>query len=72
MSFAGATPGTSTTVESFIGGLPAFLAQLNLGVVALLVNFAVTLGVSAVTRPAQPAPAARRFHRAPTGVRIGN
>jgi SSS family solute:Na+ symporter len=71
MSFSGATPGTSTTVESFIGGLPSFLAQLNLGVVALLVNLAVTLGVSAVTRPAPPA--ARRSGRfAREGVRIGN
>lgn len=73
MSFSGATPGSSTTVESFIGGLPAFLAQLNLGVVALIVNLAVTLGVSALTRPAAPAgePAARRFGRAGEGVSAG-
>jgi hypothetical protein len=38
MSFSGATPGTSTTVESFIGGLPSVIAQLNLGVVALLAD----------------------------------
>ena len=38
MSFAGATPETSSTVDSLIGGLPSFLAQLNLGIVALVVN----------------------------------
>jgi solute:Na+ symporter, SSS family len=40
MTFSGATPGSSTTLDSLIGGLPPFLAQLNLGVVALVVNFA--------------------------------
>jgi solute:Na+ symporter, SSS family len=51
MSFSGATPGSSTTVDSLIGGLPGFLAQLNLGVVALLLNAVVTGAVSVVTRP---------------------
>src|SRR4051794_23708425 len=70
MSFSGATPGTSTTVDSFIGGLPSFLAQLNLGVVALVVNLAVTLSVSAIV-PAKPRGAATgRFQRATEGVRI--
>ena len=41
MSFAGATPETSSTVDSLIGGLPPFLAQLNLGIVALVVNLIV-------------------------------
>ena len=50
MSFAGATPETSSTVDSFIGGLPSFLAQLNLGIVALVVNLIVMAGVSALTR----------------------
>jgi SSS family solute:Na+ symporter len=50
MSFSGATPGSSTTVDSLVGGLPDFLAQLNLGVAALLVNIVVTAGVSALTR----------------------
>ena len=50
MSFAGATPETSSTVDSLIGGLPSFLAQLNLGIVALVVNLVVMAGVSAVTR----------------------
>jgi SSS family solute:Na+ symporter len=50
MTFSGATPGSSTTLDSLVGGLPPFLAQLNLGVVALAVNLAVTLGVSAATR----------------------
>ena len=44
MSFAGATPETSSTVDSFIGGLPSFLAQLNLGIVALVVNLIVMVG----------------------------
>ena len=44
MSFAGATPETSSTVDSFIGGLPSFLAQLNLGIVALVVNLVVMVG----------------------------
>jgi solute:Na+ symporter, SSS family len=56
MSFAGATPGTSSTVDSFIGGLPSFLAELNLGALALVVNLLVTLVVSALTRSAEPAP----------------
>jgi SSS family solute:Na+ symporter len=72
MSFAGATPGTSTTVDSFIGGLPSFLAQLNLGVVALVVNLGVTLGVSAVA-PSKPRDTATgRFQRASEGVKIQN
>jgi solute:Na+ symporter, SSS family len=50
MSFSGATPGSSTTVDSLVGGLPDFLAQLNLGVAALLVNIVVTAAVSALTR----------------------
>ena len=44
MSFAGATPETSSTVDSLIGGLPSFLAQLNLGIVALVVNLIVMVG----------------------------
>jgi hypothetical protein len=54
MTFSGATPGSSTTLDSLIGGLPGFLAQLNLGVVALAVNFAVLAVVSAATRGAAP------------------
>src|SRR3954452_10970526 len=56
MTFSGATPGSSTTVDSLIGGLPPFLADLNLGVVALAVNFVVMVAVSAATRGAAPAP----------------
>ena len=70
MSFSGATPGSSTTVDSLIGGLPSFIAQLNLGVVALAVNFAVTAAVSVATRSAQPGARAEderepRFSREP-------
>jgi hypothetical protein len=59
-------------VGSFIGGLPSVIAQLNLGVVALLVNFAVTLRISAATRgaaPAEPRERSGRFAR--EGARIG-
>ena len=70
MSFSGATPGSSTTVDSFIGGLPSFLAQLNLGVVALAVNLAVTLGVSAATRSKPRRTTTGRFERATEGARI--
>jgi SSS family solute:Na+ symporter len=63
MSFAGATPETSSTVDSLIGGLPSFIAQLNLGIVALLVNVVVMVGVSLVTRGTAPASAGRRFDR---------
>jgi len=64
MSFAGATPETSSTVDSFIGGLPPFLAELNLGIVALVVNLIVMVTVSAFTRGADPVPGApRRFER---------
>ena len=55
MSFSGATPGSSTTVDSLIGGLPDFLAQLNLGVLALVVNMVVTGVVSALTGSREPA-----------------
>src|SRR4051795_5177703 len=34
MSFAGSTPETASTVDTFIGGLPSFLGQLNLAIVA--------------------------------------
>jgi SSS family solute:Na+ symporter len=60
MSFSGATPGSSTTVDSLIGGLPGFLAQLNLGVLALVVNVIVTGLVSMATRRAAPAPTGTR------------
>jgi SSS family solute:Na+ symporter len=60
MSFSGATPGSSTTVDSLIGGLPGFLAQLNLGVLALVVNVVVTGLVSMATRRAEPAPVGAR------------
>jgi SSS family solute:Na+ symporter len=63
MSFAGATPQTSTTVDALIGGLPPFLAQLNLGIVALVVNVIVMAGVSAVTRGSAPTEASGRFAR---------
>jgi SSS family solute:Na+ symporter len=59
MSFAGATPETSSTVDSFIPGLPPFLAQLNLGIVALVVNLIVMAAVSAMTRGAAAAPTGR-------------
>src|SRR3954453_11591157 len=64
MSFAGATPETSSTVDSLVGGLPPFLAELNLGIVALVVNLIVMVTVSVATRGASPAPASRRFERA--------
>ena len=63
MSFAGATPETSSTVDSLIGGLPSFLAQLNLGIVALVVNLIVMCVVSTLTRSAAPAPGSGRFER---------
>jgi SSS family solute:Na+ symporter len=75
MTFTGATPGSSTTLDSLIGGLPGFLAQLNLGVAALVVNVAVTVGVSAATRTGDTGAPARdegaRFSREPAreGVR---
>jgi solute:Na+ symporter, SSS family len=73
MTFSGATPGTSTTLDSLVGGLPAFLAQLNLGVVALVVNFAVTGLVSVATRGAaperRPAEEEPRFTREPAIAR---
>jgi hypothetical protein len=50
MTFSGATPGSSTTLDTLVGGLPASLADLNLGVVALVANFAVTALVSTATR----------------------
>jgi SSS family solute:Na+ symporter len=67
MSFAGATPESASTVDSLIGGLPSWLAELNLGVLALVLNLAVMLAVSAVTRPAVPA-RERRFERRPAVV----
>src|SRR4051794_6692415 len=63
MSFAGATPETSSTVDSFID-LPGFLGQLNLAIVALLVNLIVMVAVSAVTRGSAPT-GSGRFERAP-------
>jgi solute:Na+ symporter, SSS family len=69
MSFSGATPGSSTTLDSLVGGLPAWLADLNLGVVALLANVLVTCAVSAATRGSAPVESGRtagtpRFSRA--------
>jgi solute:Na+ symporter, SSS family len=63
MSFAGKTPGSSSTVDSLVGGLPSFLAQLNLGIVALLINVLIMAGVSAVTRGSSAATSGRRFER---------
>jgi solute:Na+ symporter, SSS family len=63
MSFAGATPETSSTVDALIGGLPSFLAQLNLGIVALVVNLVVMVTVSAATRGPASEPTGR-FRRA--------
>jgi SSS family solute:Na+ symporter len=63
MSFSGATPGTSTTVDTFISGVPDFIGQLNLAIVALVVNLIVMIVVSLVTRPAEPARTGR-FDRA--------
>jgi hypothetical protein len=60
MSFAGATPQTSSTVDSFIGGFPA---QLNLGIVALVANVVVMVAVSAATRATAPARSTGRFER---------
>jgi len=76
MTFSGATPGSSTTVDSLVGGLPSFIAQLNLGVVALAVNLAVTVAVSAATRSTDPgaeaeAEAGPRFRREPVAERVG-
>jgi hypothetical protein len=67
----------STTLDSLVGGLPRFLAQLNRGVVPLVLNFAVTAVMSAATRPAgqrvaepaAPAGAEDRFTRAPKAGR---
>ena len=64
MSFAGATPETASTVDSLVGGLPPFLAQLNLGIVALVVNLVVMVGVSAVTRGSAADRGTGRFQRA--------
>jgi SSS family solute:Na+ symporter len=64
MSFAGATPGTSTTVDSLIGVLPSVLAELNLGIVALVVNLIVMVAVSAMTRGAASSETSGRFQRA--------
>ena len=64
MSFSGATPGTSTTVDSFIGGLPGWIGQLNLAIVALVVNLIVMFVVSALT-PGAAATGSGRFERAP-------
>jgi solute:Na+ symporter, SSS family len=75
MTFSGATPGSSTTVDSLVGGLPPFLADLNLGVVALVVNFAVTAAVSTATRSGDEAARAAadepRFSRTPAAERVG-
>jgi SSS family solute:Na+ symporter len=64
MSFAGSTPQTATTVESFIHGLPSFLAQMNLAIIALVVNLIVMVIVSAVTR-GSAAERTGRFERVP-------
>jgi SSS family solute:Na+ symporter len=63
MSFAGATPETSSTVDALIGGLPSFLAQLNLGIVALVVNLVVMVAVSAATRGSASDARTGRFQR---------
>ncbi len=68
MSFSGATPGTSTTVDSFIGGLPGWIGQLNLAIVALVVNLIVMFVVSAFT-PGAAATGRGRFERAETRER---
>jgi SSS family solute:Na+ symporter len=69
MSFAGATPETASTVDSFIGGLPSFLGQLNLAIVALLVNLIVMVVVSAFTR-GSAAQRSGRFRREVTPERV--
>ena len=74
MSFSGATPGSSTTVDSLIGGLPGFLAQLNLGVLALVVNVLVTAVVSSFTAAPEPEErrgGTRRFERRDAQVGVG-
>ena len=63
--------GRRPTVDSFIGGLPSFVAQLNLGVVALVVNVVVTLAVSAIAPSTPRDTATGRFQRATEGARIG-
>ena len=63
MSFAGATPETSSSVDSFIPGLPSYIAQLNLAIVALVVNLIVMVAVSAFTRGTTATPASGRFQR---------
>jgi SSS family solute:Na+ symporter len=68
MSFSGATPGTSTTVSTFIHGLPNFLGQLNLAIVALVVNLIVMVVVSTLTRGAAPTRRGR-FAREPARER---
>jgi solute:Na+ symporter, SSS family len=67
MSFAGATPETASTVDTFIGGLPSFLGQLNLAIVALLVNLVVTVAVSAFTRGSADVPSGRFRRDVPVG-----
>jgi uncharacterized protein involved in cysteine biosynthesis len=68
MSFSGATPGTSTTVDTFVSGMPDWIGQLNLAIVALLVNLIVMFVVSALTRGAAPTRSGR-FERADTRER---
>jgi SSS family solute:Na+ symporter len=72
MSFAGATPETSSTVESFIPGLPSFLGQLNLAIVALVVNLVVTVLVSAFTRGSAVTQAGGRFRRVEAPDRVAS
>jgi solute:Na+ symporter, SSS family len=69
MSFAGATPETASTVDTFIGGLPSFLGQLNLAIVALLVNVIVMVAVSAFTRGSANVPAGRFRRDVPAAER---
>jgi SSS family solute:Na+ symporter len=64
MSFTGSTPQTATTVESFIHGLPSFIAQMNLAIIALVVNLIVMVVVSAFTR-GSAAERTGRFERVP-------
>jgi hypothetical protein len=58
-----AQPETSSTVDSFIGGLPSFLTELNLAIVAFVVNLVVMVAVSALTRRIAPSPPSGRFER---------
>ncbi|MGW5694797.1 hypothetical protein ACWEWX_28770, partial [Streptomyces asiaticus] len=48
---------SDATVGSLLPGLPQAVKDLNVGVIALVLNTVAMVGISAVTRTAGPAPA---------------